>query len=512
MKTVLSIFASAAIPAVLCIASDAAKTGDVTFALREDNTSEEKSVNLLVNVENPKSPITGNEIAAVAEGVEVETASMSIADSLASFACIASCLSCNHDTYVRPEIASKLDTLAMHCIACGAEIEAVYDADLLATAEEDDDSSEDDVVDALNEDDEDTSEDDDSGDDEEDAGDDDSTSDEDSTEDAAEDDTTDGEDSAEGDEAAEDEATDDEEVDDTEDDTTSDEDTTEEEEDDDAGASDESAVTRVLPALAVANAVDQKIRFAATTDVARIEAFLGDTHIGHLNRDEANDALRSKFDKVDLVRAAFSSTFWKNHAEIASGNVESLKEFGFNPASVTIALDQVTQTLVNDAQNDANSKADEAVKSAEEAVLATIKIAASGINKGMLPGTNLFGEVAKMLVRYGEAAPEEAAQRFTEEFASAFFADVVTAAEKLRSESPDYVRGLATSFETASYRMPQGLTKKESANAALSTSALAPRGENTTRTKQPPAPQKTEVETAAAQKQSRYRNVFRRMG
>ncbi|QXV74110.1 Nop14-like family protein [Rhizobium phage RHEph12] len=512
MKKVIDIFAKAELPAVLCVASDGGTdAAEVTFTKHTDATTEGKSVVILSNVDGLKSPITGEAVGTVGEVASADNRiTMETAKVLASMVCVASCAGCSHDMYVTPDVAAELDTHTIHCASCGEEVEAVYTDDLLSTAGEDDaDDDSDDVTDALDED-VDETDDAEEGDDADSTSDDaDDSSDED-TGDSSEDDS---DDTLSDDDTSTDETEEDETEENTDGDSSDETDETDTEEDDDAGAADESSTTveqptRVLPAIVVASVEGQRVRLASLTDTARLEAFVGDTHIGSLFKDECSEGVKAQFGKLDVVTSAFASTFWKNQPEIASGKVESLKEFGFKPANVTVAVDKVVAQQIDAATQEAETKSAEAIQQAEDAVVASFQVAAAGINKGMLSGTgitNLYTEVAKLLTMYGVQSAEEAAGRFVEKFSASYLSGIVTAAAELRTHEPKYVEGLAKAYETAAYKKVDATTGD--ADLTLTTSSLVPHKPAKPATKEAPV-----VDTSAAEKQERahIRNAFAR--
>lgn len=515
MKKVIDIFAKAELPAVLCVASDGGATGEITFTKHTDATTEGKSVVIISNVDELKSPITGEPVGSVGETASAENQiKMDAAKVLASMVCVASCAGCSHDTYVTPEVASELDTHTIHCASCGDEVEAVYTDDLLATAADDDadveDDDSEDVTDAL---DEDVDEDDDAveGDDSDTTTDGDDADGEETTTDA---DATDDDTSTDEDDADSAEETDD-------GDSADETDETDTEEDDDDGAADESSAdaapvvenkdevveqpTRALPAIVVASYEGQRIRLASLTDTARYEAFLGDTHIGSLFKDECSEGVKAQFGKLDVVTSAFASTFWKSQPEIASGKVESLKDFGFKPAIVAIAVDQMVEQQIGEAQQAAETKSAEAIQQSVDAVVASFQVAAAGINKGMLNGTNLYTEVAKLLSMYGVQSAEEAASRFVEKFSTSYLSGIVTAAAELRAHEPKYVEGLAKAYETAAYKT---VPVNGDVDLTLTTSSLVPhKPAKPAPTKITPAPV---VDESSAKPLAHIRNAFSR--
>lgn len=524
MKKVAGLFASAKLPAVLCVASGGGIDEDeITFTKVVDSTAGQ-NITILSNIAEPKSPITGEPVEV--SNSNVETASMDAKQTLSAFACIASCVSCEHDTYVVPELASELDAKKIHCSNCGEEVEASYYGDFMADTSADDleeDESED-ITDALDEDmdeeeDESDSEEEEetveeeTTDEEEEESEEEPSEKEEETEEETEE-TTEEEEEVDGEETASEAPVTEtpsttENVEQTGETTASEETTTESTESEttasetntNSNAEEEHAPTVAEVTVASVANYEANLQFATMADTSRYQVFLGDDHIGSLFKDEASANVQAVFAKQDVLRNAFGRAFWNNAQEIASGNVDSLADFGFKPAVVAVKLDKVVASQIDEAKNEVEAQVDEATKEAIAAVVASMKVAAAGINKGMLESpVNLYSEVAKMLNKFGVVKAEEASARFVETFSEPFFAAVTAAAENLRTESPEYVRGLAVSIEKASYK-----PLVSGGEDYLSTSALLPR--------QPvkeaqPAPRV--VETASAAKS--LPNPFARIG
>jgi hypothetical protein len=492
-KKLANIFKATQLPAVLCVASEGQDSEDtITFSKLTDSTTGQ-NITILSNLDEPRSPITGEPIEKASTNLEEASASLDRKETLAAFVCVASCLGCNHDSYVTPEVAEQIDGKDFHCSNCGEAVTAFYDGDFAdVSADELSEDSEDDITDALEEVDE-PMEDEEEGKDEEDE----------SEEDDSE---------KESDEE-DDESEDDAEVEDEEDsmkskdkesskEMASSSDTNSNVDDasvDNSPAASEEDITPKVAVVNVASAADYEgnLQFATLADTSRYEVFLGNNHIGSLLKDEASAGIQTNFTKQDLVRNVFGKTFWKHSAEIASGDFSTLSEFGFKPSTIKVQLDKVIASEIEAAEEENASKIEDAIKEAEASVVATMTVAAAGINKGMLTGTNLYAEVAKLLNRYGVQKAEEAAARFVEEISEPYFSAVVTAAAELRKESPDYVRGLSKSIETASYKKPV------EAGADLITSALMTQKPVT-------APKQLEIARAEHSNSGKMTNVFSR--
>lgn len=478
-KALANIFRSTQIPAVLCVASkDRESEESLTFSKINDNTSG-TSVGIMVNIANAKSPITGESID-LSNTPTIEEASLNRKEAIAAFVCVASCVGCNHDLLVSEELASKLDAQEFHCTNCGEAVTAYYDGDLTADVSADDlaEDEEEDVVDALD----DVEEEDEISEDEEGSDEDEASEEEEDEEEPAGDDESEGDD-----EVVKEPVVEEEEI---------------VEEDASKCKASEDIIEDETPKTAevvVASFADYKsdLFFATLADTSKYAVFLGENHIGSILKDEASAGVQATFTKQDLLRTAFGKVFWQNSASIGKGDFSSLTDFGFKPSTVTVALHKVVASELEAAEVENEAKIESAIKEAEDAVVATMTVAAAGINKGVLSGTNLFAELSKLLSRHGVQLADEAAARFVEDFSSKYFNSVVTAAADLRKESADYVRGLSKTIETASYK------KSAETSPEVITSALNLRKEE---------PRKPVVDISSSEpvKKNEFRSVFSR--
>lgn len=539
-KKLVDIFANAEVPVILCVANgETENTEEIAFTRVVDKTSGKKVTLLANNASKMKSPITGEDVV-IAENAIPDTASFDAKETLSTLVCVANCIGCNHDIYVTPEVAESVDNKVLYCTNCGEKVTALYDGDLVVADEDpenpdDIDSNDGEITDAL---DEDTEEDDDgdddvtddsaknddgnavgetpaddsteeasksetaSDDDEDDAGDDDNSDDVNSDDDddsddadSSEDDTNTGDDSSDDDDSGDDDSDSD------DDDDAGDAGDPDEDDEDDALDEEEENAATVVIASAI-DFTDKLLSFATTANTERYEVFLGDDHIGSLNKANADENVQRIYAKPDLVRNAFGSSFWKNTAEIAKGNFAALASYGFAPAKITVPFSKVVANELSTMESEFETKTEEAIKTANDQVIATLKIAMAGLDKGLFSGPNLYQEVAKCLKSFGIQKAEEASARFVENFSSTYFNAVVEQAEKLRTKSAEYVSGLNQAIETASYSH-----KPAEASQAdyLSTSSLLPEVASTTRkpeVKQPVIP--------AKQASDKYRGIFRK--
>lgn len=557
------LFANAKLPAMLCVASESGSDheGVFTFSKISDRTSG-KAVTILSNLEKPRSPLTGDELDVSATNVETASTAISVKDTLAAFKCIASCLNCDHDTLTIPELAEELDAKMIHCMNCGEEVKAFYDGDLFSDESADDleEDDSDDVVDAIDEEDEESEDETEEDSDPTSDGEGDELESDDPVGEVS-DDNADDEDVDDVNIEQDQEETDEEEDEDvstvkasgdaptteqptnavetveapaattetpaaetqaSETDANSNAEVKTEETPAATTEASEAPTTEEAPAPApvdapaeiadeapamtsevvVASAADynETLQFARLSDTSRYEVFLGTTHIGSLLKDESSTGVQGAFAKQDLLRNAFGSAFWKNSDAIANGEFAALKDFGFKPSTISVDLNKVVANLVDEKVADLEQKHEEKINETVNAVVATMNVAAAGLNKGMLPGTNFHKELAKTLNGFGIKNASEVAARFVKEHTPAFFNSVVTAAANLRKESPDYVRGLASSIESASFK-----TVLDNENDTLVTSALLP---TPVRTEQPT--RHAEVETASAPNSANIGSVWTR--
>lgn len=494
---VADILGKADLPAMICVAKDVVGNEDGELNVTKfSDASSDKRFTVLSNIDDPHSPVTAEKIAPES-GAEVETASTNRKETLAALCCVASCLGCNHDTFVSSELAAELDGQTFFCMSCGGEVEAYYDADLMAEQAEGDDMEEDDstdVVDAIDEEDDVTDED---------------TDVEDT--DVTEEDVTDEEESLDGDvtEEEEDVSEEDESEETTDEDTdveeASAEAATEEVTDSNANSTVEQPAGEATVVIASVASYDESLRFASLSDTARFEVFLGNDHIGSVVKDEASAQVQPLFGKVDVLRNAFGASFWKNSVEIASGNVDSLKDYGFRAAKVTIPLEQVVASEIEALATELETKNEEKIAEAVDAVTASMKVAMAGIDKGIIAGPALTVEIAKLLTRFGVQSPLEVASRFTKQYSAPFFEAVVTASDDLRKKSADYVSGLSHTIEKAAYSFA-----KQEEDASFATASIAAPKPAATKPVAAPVVEKASAEQPAS-RINQYAGVFSRM-
>lgn len=484
-KKVADILGSAALPVMICVASDNAgsEETDLTVSLFSDATTDNK-FSVMSNIENPHSPASGEYIAA-GEQKPVETASMNRIETLAGLVCVANCVGCKHDTYTTTEVAEALDGKAFYCTSCGEQVEAFYDGDFKAetASEDDEDFSEDDaedVVDVVEEDD--------------------------TSEEDVEDDTT-----SEEEEVVEEDVESEEDVDDSE--TLEDEEVevasaeSLEEEQPVADATDSAERTVKVETASVAN-YDGNLQFASLSDTSRLEVFLGNTHIGSLLKDEASANVQKQFANASVLRSAFGTQFWKHSQEIASGDTKSLDEFGFQPAVIAVAVDKVIASEIDAFTADIQATSETKTAELTDSVVSTIQTAMAGLDKGLFKGPSLVRELSQELARFNVQKPVEVAKRFAERFSAPYFHAVVAKAAELRTQTPDFVRGLAVTVENASYNVEESIQE----SAALITSAAS-----SYRTSRPPEVSDAVVEQASAVKPAakadgtKFKSIFDKM-
>lgn len=530
-KKLTDIFANAEVPVVLCVASGENTGSEIAFTKVIDSTSGKKITLLANNASAMKSPLTGEDVT-IAENAQLETASFDSKEAMSSFACVANCVACNHDLYVTKDVAEAVDNKAMYCTNCGEKVTAYYDGDLSLADEDpenpDGEDSDGEITDALDEDTDDT---DDTGDDDvvEDSSDnpdgnaiggtgaadtssDDSDASDDSTDDSddASDDSADDSDDADSSDDATDTGDDADNADDSGD-STSDDDTSddagdapdgdEEDEDDAVDSEEENAATVVV--ASVIDFADKALTLASTANADRYEVFIGEHHIGALDKSEAELNVQNIFAKRDVVRNAFGSSFRKNTAAIEKADFASLASYGFKPAKVTVPFAKVVATEVATLEKDFETKTEEAVKTATDQVVATMKIAMAGLDKGTFSGPNLYSEVAKLLTSFGVGKAEEASARFVTDFSAKYFNAVVAKSDDLRKQSPEFVRGLSNAIETAAYSNKVHSGTEDT--AFISTSSLLPDVSHTTK------PKRQEIrKDPVAPENNRYGSLFKR--
>lgn len=485
MKTLADIFGSSELPAMLVIASDDTAT-EVVISEHVDMSSGKK-ISLFTNVEDPYSPVSGEKVGISGEEVASASRTVDKKEALSAFVCVASCLKCNKDTYTTPDLATDLDAKAISCISCGEPVDVFYDGDLLVDTAEDDE-----VVEEEEEEEEVTENPDEETD----------TEVVDVVEENPEDETTE-ENVEEIVEPTPEEETEEEVVDENID-------ADEVENDPDAeedivdSLEDEASVTFALASLA---SFDERLRLAFSSEIAgQAEVFIGKTHIGSLIKEEASDSVQRIFDKHDALKTSFSKVFWNAAQEIASGETESIDDFGFNPATVIIPVDSAVEKLATEKASEATEKAETIAEETKDAVVASVKVAMAGIDKGLLNGPSLVSEVAALLTRYGVANSGAQAVRFANDFSSKFLTAVTAAAEDLRGKSPDYVSGLADSIERASYQVNSSDVNKEEASlitSAITTPAPVAHAPSTIKN--------VEIASVEPNPASSYQAVFRRL-
>ena len=472
------------------------------------DTSGSEPVTIFTNAETPHSPISGNELTVPED--TMETAS-TVEDVLGTSPVIAVCESCSCELIASASLAKELDGLDIHCTSCGAPAVASYMDDILEMAMDGDDEKddededfdenledkkdeiEDDEDDADDDEDEDEDEDDADGDkdedkdsDAEDKPSDMSSSDDDDAEETvdsdnppADDETTensdDDSDSSDNDSAGETPADDAEETTKT---------TTEGQapaeapaeqpaEDQQGDSGDTVEATAELAALDFAE-LDDDLRMMANAGAERVEVFLGDTHIGRIIQEQCSEGVKKLFKRDGALRKAFLTGFTAHHASLLDESGEGSvfrKDFGFNPSIFKVELSEMESVLKDEMEATVEEQVTEKVEAEVAAFNSTMRVAMSGINKGVLPGASLLTELAATLASHGIQKPHNVARGVIERASEPFLKDCLEQAKIMREEGPAYTKGMSKTIETASFAHSDS-GNKETEDLSLLTSAI----------------------------------------
>lgn len=474
-KKASSVLTGASLPVLLCVASG--ESTDVMLRPFTVLAADGKEVTFVANAdEEMKSPLDGETMEPL-EG-EAQTASI---DDEGAMPVIATC-ECGYEHRTTPELAVAFDGVAFHCMHCASELVGEYAGDFEGE-DESEDMPEDEGDSEELELDEDESEDesDEGVDIEEDAGCDcedgecasckSKASDEEDEEGEGEEEMP--EDESEGVDL-EDESEDEEVVDPLED--------------------------VEVATLATIDAENGDLRILrANSD--RLEVFVGDTHVGRINLSEASDNVKRISANETVFNQSFSMAFYQNVDKVVASEENSLEDFGFKAAKVSVASDYLIHKHVADMKTSIVAAADKALEEERDGLLATIQLAMAGLNKSILEGPNMVNAFANTLRKFGVKNPEAEAVKVVTATAEPFLAAAYDHAIKIMSEGAAYAKGMSRTIESAQYSVASA---EEEVSPEVLVAAAALRK---------PANPATVVASAAPKvEKTSFRSVFAAMG
>lgn len=509
-KKIADALNSVAIPMILSIREEG--NDKVTIRSYVD-TSGKEQINIMTNGEEPLSPISGKKLKAYNYGEgEMEEASSTVSEILVDNPVVGNCTHCENDIVMSHELATELDGTEIHCLACSNDSVAInYYGDLVEAM--DDDMSDEDMDDDY--DDEDMPEDE----DDEDMPEDDDSEDEDDEDDMSEDEDDDMGDDEDKEDVSEDASGDEEDhvVDGEPDEEPAAAPVEDKTQSSDTPKEDPAEVSAKLKIYGMSTAnLDESLRMVAVDQsLSRLEVFIGDTHVGRLNKEECSASVQELFNRPTALRSAFSLKLIGAQSELASNQEgeksEELKDFGFTPATteieVTEAIDALNDGVTEQVEEQVEKRVEEEVASIEKA----FSIALAGVNKGVLDGPNFLSEVATTLKTHGVKNHHSVARKLMERVSEPFIKSVLEQANILRNEGLDYTRGISQSIESASFVHSDADIDEEDFNEVALTAAASSFGSSNRQLSAIPKPSNQGKQEVASTPVS-YKNIFSKMG
>jgi hypothetical protein len=366
------------------------------------------------------NPSTGEKVTKT----KVETASATQTVDVSKYPVICSCEACNADIRASAEVAEELDGMDIACVACGSVTEVSYFGDLLEAMEDLE------PVETPEEEEEDEEE---PSDEEEDLSDFDFDSDEEEPSDEEE----------ETEEEIEEEPSDDEV-------------TAELEElaNFDFDEADDLNVSEVNVDVASSKLdTTESFSFLARDEaMSKIEVFLGNTHLGSLIKEQATAESKLIYAKPASLKNAVTHLVLSHIADTKDEKIaDDLKAVGFVPATITVDLPTVNQQTEVEKQVEIETEVAKQVDAKEVAFLASLEVAMTAVNKGLLKGNSPYVDLANVLKSRGVMDASSVSRKFVEESLSAFLKSSFAHAKDLSQKDPKFVLGFSQSVEVAAY-------------------------------------------------------------
>ena len=383
---------------------------------------------------------------------KVETASTVQFVDVNKYPVICSCESCNSDIRASAEIAEQLDGMDIACVACGSATEVSYFGDLLEAMEDlepveqkEEEEEETDSEDEVVEEDEDS----------------------DSEEEKPSGDTEKEEDLSDFD--FDEEETDSEE----EEEETVENEPSEEEELASFEFDEEELVTSEINVDVASSKLDTSESFsflARDEALSKVEVFLGNTHLGSLVKEQATAESKLIYAKPTALKNAVTHLVLSHIADVKDEKIaEDLKAVGFVPATVTVDLPTVNQQTEVEKQVEIETEVAKQIEAKEVAFLASLEVAMTAVNKGLLKGNSPYVDLANILKSRGVVDASSVSRKFVEESLSAFLKSAYTHAKDLSKKDPKFVLGFSQSVEVASYGTIDNLSDMSLLNSSIVT-------------------------------------------
>jgi hypothetical protein len=464
----------------------------VIFATDKENVSlssfvDEAAGTLFISTEGEFfNPANGEKV--VREHADTSSTIQKV--SVAKYPAICSCESCGSVIRASVELAEQLDGLDIACVSCGSVTEVSYFGELLENLAEEEEIEEDKEEEIPASDDEENEED--------------------EIEEEVEDEPSSDEDDEEDLSNFEFDENEEEEEEETPEEEVVEDDTMKADEDLSSFEFDEAETQEVT--LEVASSVidtSESFSFLARDEaLSKVEVFLGNTHLGSLVKDQASDQAKTIYSKPSTLKATVTHLMLSHIADNSDEKTtDDLKAVGFVPATVTVNLPSVDQLSETEKKVEIETEVAKQVEAKETAFLASLEVAMTAVNKGLLQGNSPYVDLAQTLKLRGVVDASQVSRKFVESSLAKFLQSSFEHAKDLAKKDPKYVAGFSQSVEVASY----GNIDNSSELSLLNSSIL-------------PAPSREEIRTVNTPKleiasnldkkpaQNRFSSALRKLG